>query len=139
MDGGGGCAEPLPVPHHLDPRGGVGVRGSSGAGRYSKLRGATARRTPSLDRIGRLAVVETRWSEPGHATPYPRAAVGRRISRRWALNSRFCRAMKMSRLINTSGSPTPTPPRSLPLAAPPPSPPPLLRPSFRRLTPHSAG
>lgn len=61
-------------------------------------------------------MVETRWSEPGHATPYPRAAVGRRISRRWALNSRFCRAMKMSRLINTSGSPTPA--RSLPLAAP---------------------
>jgi len=35
---------------------------------------------------------------------YVEAAVGRHISRRWALNSRFYRAMKMSRLINTSGS-----------------------------------
>lgn len=64
---------------------------------------------------------------------YVEAAVGRRISRRWALNSRFCRAMKMSRLINTSGSrsrshscfPVSLLPPSIPLLHLSPSSPPL--------------
>ena len=121
-------------PHHLGPRSGVGARGSGRAGRYSKVPRSRARRTPASTGLDGWPWFETRWSEPGHATPYPRAAVGRRISRRWALNSRFCRAMKMSRLINTSGSPTSA--RSLPLAA---AASPLLRPSavsppLRRLT-----
>lgn len=49
--------------------------------------------------------------------------MGRRISQRWALNSRFCRAMKMSRLINTSGPPAPPlpPPTALPDGLPAPS------------------
>lgn len=55
---------------------------------------------------------------------YVEAAVGRRISRRWALNSRFCRAMKMSRLINTSGSRSRSHPRFPVSLPPPPVPPP---------------
>lgn len=49
---------------------------------------------------------------------YVEAAVGRHISRRWALNSRFYRAMKMSRLINTSGSRSHSRTSLLPLPAP---------------------
>lgn len=56
---------------------------------------------------------------------YVEAAVGRRISRRWALNSRFCRAMKMSRLINTSGSRSRSHSRYSVSLLPPPVPPPL--------------
>lgn len=51
--------------------------------------------------------------------------MGRRISRRWALNSRFCRAMKMSRLINMSGSLPPSPSRFPALTLPHSSPSPL--------------
>lgn len=52
---------------------------------------------------------------------YVEAAVGRRISPRWALNQRFCRAMKMSRLINTSGSRSRFHPRFPVSLLPPPS------------------
>lgn len=72
------------------------------------------RHEPELDTNATLAIrVPARYVE---------AAVGRRISRRWALNSRFCRAMKMSRLINTSGSPSHSHPR-FPVSLLPPLPP----------------
>lgn len=76
------------------------------------------RREPELDTNATLATrVPARYVE---------AAVGRRISRRWALNSRFCRAMKMSRLINTSGSRSRSHPRfPVSLLPPPVSPSPL--------------
>lgn len=104
---------------------------------------ARPRRVPARVRLARRAAIGT--PAPTAATTLPRvnvgAAVGRRISRRWALNSRFCRAMKMSRLINTSGSrssllPTyslPPPFRSLSSLSPPPLPRPSPVPSDRSL------
>lgn len=124
LDGGGGCAEPLPIPTTSARAAEWGKEDRADAGRYSNVARSRARRTPASTGLDGWPWFETRWSGPGHATPYPRAAVGRRISRRWALNSRFCRAMKMSRLINTSGSPTSV--RALfPSLLLPPTPPPI--------------
>lgn len=138
---GGFSKSPLD-PHHwvtvrFGREGEGGELKSTRDGRARHSRNSDTRRTPASTRLDGSDEVETRWSEPSLAAPNPRralqAAEGQRISPRWALNSRFCRAMKMSRLINTSG---PLCPFSFSnFILPPPRPPPAdnFFPSRRRL------
>lgn len=119
MEGSGGA----PTSNSSPPLKPDGMVGEKIEGTWAVLNGSNslARRTPPstrLDGSSRLKLDGPNQSRCYDFLCHVRGAVGRRISRRWALNSRFCRAMKMSRLINTSGLPSPFNPSSHPHRCP---------------------